>query len=94
MDRYETVMIINKNIDEKNKNKIIDDIKKCILENGKIIKEEDLGTKLLAYEVKGHKEANYYLIEFESNQETSEKLETIYRNLDEILKFIVVKLDW
>ena len=60
------------------------------LRNRKI---EDLGKKRLAYEVKGHSEGHYYIIQCSMESEKMSELERIYRITDEILKFITVKKD-
>ena len=52
-----------------------------------------MGDKKLAYEVRKHTQAFYYIINFESNPEFIAELERIYRINDEILKFIVVRQD-
>lgn len=91
MNKYETIFLMKNTLTEEQKNKTIDTIKNYLNENGKINNTEDLGEKTLAYEIKKHKKAYYYLIEFEAEIEVITKLERIYRINDDILKFIVVR---
>ena len=91
MNKYETVMIINNEITEEQRNSIITKVKKYILENGTITEEQDLGEKRLAYEVNKHNKGYYYLIKFNAKATSISELERIYRITDEILKFIVVR---
>jgi len=91
MNKYETIIILKTEITKKQKSDVLNKIKKYITDNGKIEKEEYLGKRKLAYEVKKHNQGDYYIIEFESEQTAIQELERIYRITDEILKFIVVK---
>lgn len=93
MNKYETVMIINSKITEEDREKVINKIKSVIEVNGTIISTEAYGVKKLAYEVKNNSEGYYYIIQFESDSETIRELERIYRITDEVLKFIVVRMD-
>ncbi|MBQ3413862.1 MAG: 30S ribosomal protein S6 [Clostridia bacterium] len=93
MNKYETVILININISKDERIKVLEKIKNYITENGEITKVEDLGKKQLAYEIKKQKEAYYYLIQFNTYADNIYELQRIYRITDEILKFIVVKLE-
>lgn len=57
-------------------------------------KVEDLGTRKLAYEVKGNKKGHYILIEFyaETKEDITE-METYCRQNDNILKWLFVDKD-
>ena len=91
MNKYETFFLIKDDTMEEQRNKIIDTIKDYIITNGKITKIDSLGVKKLAYEVRGYKQAYYYIIEFDNESKNVSELERIYRITDEILKFIVIR---
>jgi len=93
MNKYETIFLISNKITKEDKEKVVNKIKKYLSKNGKIIKTDDLGTKKLAYEIKKHNVADYYLIEFECDADKILELERLYRITEEILKFIVVRKD-
>lgn len=93
MNKYETVMILDCTISEEDRNNAIEKIKNYIQENGEIEKNEDIGKRKLAYEIKRNKEGYYYIIEFMAEPESIAELERIYRITDEILKLIVVRKD-
>ena len=93
MNKYETVFLISNKITPEEREGVITKFKDLISKNGKITSTEDIGEKKLAYEVRKHTEAFYYIINFESNADFLAELERNYRITDEILKFIVVKLD-
>ena len=79
---------------EKLRKDAIAKIESFIKEKGKLGKSEDMGLRKLAYEVKGNKEAYYYIINFEMQPDDIYELERIYRITDEILKFMIVKKEY
>ena len=94
MKDYETVFIMNcDDYTEEQRQKVAKKIENYIKENGKINKIEDLGKKRLAYEVKGHSEGHYYIIQCSMKSEKISELERLYRITGEILKFITVRQD-
>lgn len=93
MNRYETVFIINPNVEDAGVKALIEKFSNLINNDGKVEKVDELGKKKLAYEIKKHKEGNYVVINFEANPELIKELERIYRITDEVIKFIVVRKD-
>ena len=91
MNKYESVIIINPNIDEAALKALEEKFTGLINENGKVEEVIDMGKRKLAYEIKNNKEAFYVQINFESKPEAITELERIYRITDEILKFITIK---
>ena len=91
MNKYESVIIINPNVDEAGIKALEEKFTGLINENGKVVEVIDMGKRKLAYEIKKNKEAYYKVFEFEANPETIAELERIYRITDEILKFITVR---
>jgi len=93
MNKYETIIILSKQVSKEERNRVLEKIKNYIQENGEVTKNEDMGLKKFAYEIRKQKEGYYYLIEFMFIPDNIRELERIYRITDEILKFIVVKLE-
>lgn len=93
MNKYESIIIMKPTLTEEQKEKVINKIKDFITTNGEITKFETLGIKKLAYEVRKQKEGDYYIIKFNTESSIIAELERIYRIIDEILKFIVVRED-
>ncbi len=93
MNKYETVILISNQIAEEQRDNVISKIKNLINENGKVTEIENMGEKKLAYVVRKHERAFYYIINFESDVSFISELERNYRIMDEILKFIVVRQD-
>ena len=93
MNEYETVILISDKITDAQRTEIFEKIKKLIGTNGNLLSTEELGKKKMAYEVRKHTEAFYYVLNFESNASFIAELERNYRIIEEIIKFIVVKED-
>ena len=91
MNKYESIIIINPNVDEAGLKALEDKFTGLINENGKVEEVVDMGKRKLAYEIKKFKEAYYVEFDFESNPEAIKEIERIYRITDEILKFITVR---
>ena len=91
MNKYESVIIINPNLEEEAIKALIEKISNLINTDGKVNSVEEIGKKKLAYEIKKNKEGFYVLFKFEAKPELITELERVYRITDEVIKFIVVK---
>ena len=93
MNNYESVIIINPNVEEQTIKSLIAKFSDLTNSDGKLEKVDELGKKRLAYEIKKNTEGYYVVFTFEANPEFISELERIYRITDEVIKFIVVKKD-
>ena len=91
MNKYESVIIVNPNVDEAGLKALEEKFTGLINENGKVESVENMGKKRLAYEIKKIKEGTYMLFNFEANPDSIKELEIVYRITDDIIKFIVVR---
>ena len=91
MIKYESVVIINPNVEENTLKELIERFQTLINTDGKVEQVNELGKKKLAYEIKKNKEGYYIVYDFEANPSLIAELERNYRITDEIIKFIVVK---
>ena len=92
-NNYETIMIINSNLEDATINATIEKISALINANGKVESTEEWGKKKLAYPIKKQAEGYYVLVNFTSNPEFIDELDRIYNITDEVIKHIVVKKD-
>ena len=96
MNNYESVIIMNPNMNKEAIAKTISNIKNKISEYAKITKEVDIGIRTLTYDIKKNKTGYYLSYEFEvdkeKNQDAIQEIERFYRITDEIIKFITVKV--
>jgi small subunit ribosomal protein S6 len=91
MNKYESIIIVNPNVDEAGLKALEEKFTTLINENGKVESVENMGKKKLAYDIKKFSEATYMLFNFEAKPDSITELERVYRITDDILKFIVVK---
>ena len=94
MRQYETIFIVNPDIDESQTNGVIEGVKTAIESGGgKVLKIDPWGKKRLAYAVKQHNDGYYVLIVFESSPEFVTQLNGHYRITELIIKHIVVQFE-
>ncbi|MCI8760037.1 MAG: 30S ribosomal protein S6 [Clostridia bacterium] len=91
MNKYESIIIVNPNLDEANVKALEEKFTGLINENGKVESVENMGKKKLAYEIKKFNEGTYLLFNFEAKPDSIKELERVYRITDDIMKFIVVR---
>lgn len=91
MNKYESVVIINPNVEEEALKALVERFSTLINSDGKVEKVDELGKKKLAYEINKNKEGYYLVFDFEANPELIKELERNYRITDEVIKFIVIK---
>lgn len=91
MNKYESIIIVNPNVDEAGLKALEEKFTGLINANGKVESVENMGKKTLAYQIKKCKEGIYLLFNFEAKPDSIAELERVYRITDEIMKFIVVK---
>ena len=91
MNKYESVVIINPNLEAESIKALIEKFSNLINSNGTVSSVEELGKKRLAYEIKKLNEGYYIVVKFEAKPELITELERVYRITDEVMKFIVVK---
>lgn len=90
-NNYETIMIVNSNLEEAAIKDTIAKISALISEHGTVESTEEWGKKRLAYPIQKQNEGYYVLINFSSNPEFINELDRIYNITDEVIKHIIVK---
>jgi len=91
MNKYESVVIINPNLEAESIKALINKFSDLINTDGKVVSVEEVGNKKLAYEIKKQKEGYYIIFKFEANPALISELERNYRITDTVLKHIVIK---
>lgn len=91
MNKYESIIIVNPKLNEKQQNEIENKYKKIINKNENVISIENIGKKRLAYEVKKNKEGIYIEINFTSEASFIAELERQYKIDENVIKFIVIR---
>ena len=93
MNKYESVIIVNPNVDEEGIKALEKKFTDIINNDGKLEKIDNLGKRKLSYEVKKNNEGIYLVLTFEANADLIEELQRNYRITDEVIKFIVIKIE-
>ena len=94
MHQYETIFIINPDLDESQTNDVTEGVKAAIESGGgKVLRVDPWGKKRLAYAVKQHTDGYYVFIVFESSPEFVSQLNGHYRITERIIKHIVVQFE-
>ena len=94
MRKYETIFILDPDLEEGMAQSAIEKIKGIITQgNGEILKVEDWGKRKLAYEVKKKSKGHYILIHFSGIPALLSELERNFRVMDAVIKFQSVRLD-
>ena len=93
MNKYESVIIINPNVDAEGVKALTQKFTDLINNDGKLEKVDEIGKKRLAYEIKKNNEGNYIVFHFEANPNIISELERNYRITDEVIKFMTIKVE-
>jgi small subunit ribosomal protein S6 len=91
MREYETVFILDPNLDDGEVKGEIDKVQSLISGlSGEVLGVESGGKKRLAYEIAGRKEGYYTLITFRSEPSSIAELERAYNLNERVLRHIIV----
>lgn len=95
MVKYESMFILNSELDDENKETALGKIKGAVEKNGgEIVQLDSWGKRKLAYVIKKiYKEGEYFLMIFKGNEEVLSELEHIYKISDEVIRHLVVRLE-
>jgi len=93
MNKYEAIFIINPSVDEEGLKKLNTKFTDIINSNGKLAEIKDLGKKVLAYKIKKQEEGFYEQFNFEADPSSIKELERNLRITDEVMKFMIIKID-
>jgi small subunit ribosomal protein S6 len=93
-NQYETVFIVTPVLSEAQMKEAVTKFKDLIVhEGGKLVHEEDWGLRKLAYPIQKKSTGFYNLLEFQSNPEFIDKLETEFRRDERVIRFLTMKMD-
>lgn len=94
MNKYETIFIINPNIESQDIEKVIEDTQNLISgSGGTVIRVDKWGKKRLAYEVKGNRDGYYVLVNFEAEPQFVQRLGRYYGLTEEIIKHMTLRAE-
>ena len=94
MRRYELMFVVKPTLEEESTLKVLENIKKLLkAQKAKIVAEKNMGRRELAYEVKGFKNGNYFLLVVDSEPDAVKEFDRIANINEDIIRHIVVKVE-
>lgn len=91
MRNYEIMILLDSSLQEDEISASIEKVQQTITANqGKIIKVNQWGKRDLAYEIKGHREAIYAVIDFELEPENISSIERNIKFDEKIVRYLIV----
>ena len=91
MRNYEIMILLDSSLQEDEISAVIEKVQQTITANqGKIIKVNQWGKRELAYEIKGHQEALYTIIDFELEPENIANIERNIKFDERIIRYLIV----
>ncbi|QSQ08677.1 30S ribosomal protein S6 [Koleobacter methoxysyntrophicus] len=92
MRNYETLFIIDPNLDEEAIKNLIEKFKGLIETNGgEITNLDEWGKRRLAYKVENLTEGYYVLINFKGEPAVAQDLERVFKITDGIVKYLIIR---
>jgi len=91
---YEGMYIISSRLSDDARKKALEKIQKCITDaGGEVVKVHDLGRKRMAYEIKGSREGNYYVLFFKVNPSAISEMWREYRLNEDLIRFLTLRAE-
>lgn len=92
MRKYETIFVLNANVEEEKRNELIQKFAGIINSNGEVVKIDEWGNKKLSYEIQKMREGYYVLVEYNANTDLPKELERNLKITDEVIRYMTTKL--
>lgn len=90
---YDLILMLDTQSDAGAREKIIADARAAIQAQGELVRDDEWGTRALAYQIDHKADAEYHLLQFHaSTPELLRSLERSLRIADEVVRFRIVKL--
>ena len=96
MNKYETIIIIDPNVEDDIVDKIVSDIHEIISgdeSGGFVTKTDNWGKKKLAYDVGANKEGTYVLVNYETIPQQVQRLERYCVLSELVIKYMTVRAE-
>lgn len=93
MNQYETVFIVNPDLDEEQTKAVVDKFKSLIEDAGTLDAIDEWGKKKLAYEINDKTEGYYVLINFSAKPDFPAELDRVFKITEDIMRSIIIRKD-
>ena len=94
MNKYELAVVVNANIEDEERNAVVDKCKALIERfGGQITNVDDWGKKRLAYEIKDSAEGYYVLLNVTAEPACVAEVDRVMKINDDLLKHMIVRVE-
>ncbi|MFA9376909.1 MAG: 30S ribosomal protein S6 [Lachnotalea sp.] len=94
MNKYELAIIVNAKAEDEVRLAAVEKVKEYITRfGGTITNVDEWGKKRLAYEIQKMKEGYYFFIQFESNSDCPNEVESNIRIMEPVIRYLCVRQD-
>lgn len=91
INKYETVFIVNPDLEEEKTQAVVDKFKSLIESAGTIDAIDVWGKRKLAYEINDKTEGYYVLINFSAKPDFPAELDRVYNITEDIMRSLIIK---
>ena len=94
MRRYELMFVVKPTLEEEATLKVLETMKNLLKDQkAELISEKNMGRRELAYEVKGFKNGNYFLLVVEAEPDAVKEFDRVANINEDIIRHIVVRVE-
>jgi len=91
---YETTFVLKPDLEDEEKQTILQRVKDAISDHeGEVTEVDAWGKKQLAYEIQDYRSGDYTILEFNAKTTVVNELERIFKIMDGVLRYLVVRND-
>ncbi|MCL2058902.1 MAG: 30S ribosomal protein S6 [Oscillospiraceae bacterium] len=91
MNKYETIFIVDSELNEEARAPVIERFKNMIESNGQLESIDEWGTRRLAYPINDKLEGFYVYVNYSAPADFPSELERVFKITDSILKFLIIR---
>ena len=94
MNKYELAVVVSAKVEDDVRTATIDKVKALVERfGGTSTNVDEWGKKRLAYEIQKMREGFYYFIQFESDANCPNEIETRIRIMDNVIRYLCIRQD-
>lgn len=94
MRAYEIMYILPASLEEEQVDEVVSKYKALVEERGGVVTEIDRwGKRRLAYEIDGHREGNYVVMNYQGDENVNRELDRVMKISDDVIRQIIIRQD-
>ena len=91
MNKYETIFIVDSELNEEARAPVIERFKNMIESSGQLESIDEWGNRRLAYPINDKFEGYYVFVNYSAPADFPSELERVFKITDSILKFMIIR---